>query len=354
MSVAIGVIGLGTIAACVHLPGIKKSPDLRLSAICDIDEKRLREIGDIYAIPEEYRFTDYRQLIRCPHVEAVDICTPNDCHYVMAMEAVAAGKPYSIEKPVTMNAAQAKALTEATEKAGVTSMVCFSYRFKAASRYARELVKSKVLGEIYHVNMQYLQSWGRKEVDIPLVWRYQKSRTGSGALGDLGCHALDLTRFILGREYEKVIADADTFLMQRRLEDGTGMGTCDVDDYCNFMARMQGHVAASFQITRFAYGRGNYQRMEVYGEKGALVYLLDQLPGEDELHICIGQPMGSLNLYSKVPVPGHYAADQMQCFADLLMGKGDGLAATIQDGYINQLAVDAVIESFEESKWVVL
>ncbi len=354
MSISVGIIGLGTIAACVHLPGIEKSRSLKLAAICDTREARLKEIGDKYEIPEEYRFADYRELIHCPAVQAVDICTPNDCHYPMAMEAAAAQKPYAVEKPVTMNKQEAKALLDATEKAGVKSMVCFSYRFKAAARYARELVRAGVLGEIHHVHMQYLQSWARREADIPLVWRYVKSRAGSGALGDLGCHALDLARFVTGREYEKVAGDADTFVQQRRLEDGTGMGVSDVDDYCHCLARMQGNVSASFQITRLAYGRGNYQRLEVYGEKGALVYLLDAEPGADELEICIGQPMGDLNLFTKVPVPGHFAADQMQSFADLLLGKEDGLVATIWDGYMNQLAVDALLESFQGQKWVAL
>ncbi len=354
MSISVGVIGLGTIATCVHLPGIQKSRDLHLTAVCDTDIKKLKEIGDKYEVPGKYRFLDYRDLIHCPEVAAVDICTPNDCHFPMAMEAVSASKPYAVEKPITMNKQEAKALLDATEKAGVKNMVCFSYRFKAAVRYARELVKTGAIGEIYHVNMQYLQSWGRKEADIPLVWRYIKSRAGSGALGDLGCHALDLTRFVLGLEYEKVVADADTFIKQRRLFGGTGMGVSDVDDFCHYLARMEGNVAASFQITRLAYGRGNYQRLEVYGEKGALVYLLDASPGADELEICIGQPMGDLNMYSKAPVPDRFAADQMQSFADLLLGKEDGLAATIRDGYINQLAVDAIIESFESQKWVAL
>ena len=354
MRISVGVVGLGTIAACVHLPGIQLSRDLTLAAVCDVDEKKLKAVGDTYEIPEKYRFTDYRDLIRCKEVAAVDICTPNDCHYQMAMEAVSALKPYAVEKPVTMNHQEAKALLDATEKAGIKSMVCFSYRFKAAARYARELVTSGALGEIHHVNMQYLQSWGRKEADVPLVWRYIKSRSGSGALGDLGCHGLDLVGFVLGRVVEKVVADAGTFVKQRKLEGGTGMGVADVDDYCHYLARLQGNVAASFQVTRFAYGRGNYQRLEVYGERGALVYLLDAEPGVDELEICIGQPMGSLNVFTKVPVPSYNDADQMQSFANLLLDKGDGLAATIRDGYMNQLVVDAVIESFEGQKWVTL
>ena len=113
-AIQVGSIGLGSISRGVHLPGIEKSPDLSLYAICDLDPQRLQEVGERYAVPESRRFTDYRQLIACPGVEAVDISTPNDCHFPIAMEAVRAGKPYCLEKPVTMNADQARELAQAT------------------------------------------------------------------------------------------------------------------------------------------------------------------------------------------------------------------------------------------------
>ena len=159
-AIQVGSIGLGNISRGVHLPGIEKSPDLSLYAICDLDPQRLQEVGERYAVPESRRFTDYRQLIACPGVEAVDISTPNDCHFPIAMEAVRAGKPYCLEKPVTMNADQARELAQATEAKGLKSMVCFSYRFKPAARFARELVQRGELGRLYHVDMQYFQAWG--------------------------------------------------------------------------------------------------------------------------------------------------------------------------------------------------
>jgi predicted dehydrogenase len=270
------------------------------------------------------------------------------------MAAAAAKKPYSVEKPVTLNARDTEALAKATETAGIKNMVCFSYRFKAAARYARELVQSGALGNIYHVSMQYLQSWGLPGANAPLVWRFVKDRAGSGALGDLGCHALDLVGFITGKNYTRVISDAETFVKERTLPGGKGTGKSDVDDFCNYMTRMEGGTTATFQITRFSYGRGNYQRLEIYGEKGALVYKLDETPGKDELEICIGKPLGDLNIYTPVPVPGRFAADQMQSFADILNNRGDGTAASIQDGLENQKVLDAVIASFEEGKWISL
>jgi predicted dehydrogenase len=349
----IGSIGLGGIANAVHLPGIQRSPDLEFAAICDIDKERLDRAGDKYGIDKSRRFIDYHELLALSDVDAVDIAVPNDCHFQIALDAVKAGKHYALEKPVTLTAAQAETLAKNTKEKGVKSMVCFSYRFMKAARYARELVQEGALGEIYHIYAQYLQAGGSPDNDRPLVWRFVKSRAGSGALGDLGCHAIDLVRFIMGKEYIKVVADADTFVKERRLLDGSGMGKVDVDDYCNYMARMEGGASAVFEITRFGFGRGNYQRVEIYGRKGALVYKLNETPDTDELEICIGNPPGQLHVFTTVPqIPRKFVVDQMQSFADILNDNGDGLSATIEDGLINQKTCDAIIESFEQQKWV--
>ena len=179
--IRIGSVGVGGIWSGVHEPGIRKSPNLELVAICDIDREKLDAVGEKYGIPAERRFTDYHDLIRCPDVDAVDICTSNDAHFEIAMAAVEAGKPYDLEKPITMTAAQAEQLAQATRAKALPNMVCFSYRFKAAARYARELIASGKIGQVYHVDMQYFQAWGLPRFNRPRVWRFVKSRTGSGA-----------------------------------------------------------------------------------------------------------------------------------------------------------------------------
>lgn len=352
--IRVGVIGLGGIATGVHLPGIEKSKDLKLVAICDIIQTKLLKIGEQYKIPENRQFSDYNELLACQDIDAVCICTPNNLHFQMAMDAVSANKHYALEKPVTLNAVQAEMLAKRTAETGVENMVCFSYRFKASARYARELVQGGALGDIYHVQMQYFQSWGLPEESAPLLWRFEKSKAGSGALGDLGCHALDLVRFVTGREYTKIVSDADTYVKRRQSLEGDTVKTCDVDDYCNYLARMEGDISASFQITRFAFGRGNYQRMEIYGSRGALVYKLDENSESDELEICIGQPYGQLKCFTEVNPPSSCNADQMQAFADIINGVSDGTAATISDGYANQRVVDAIIASFESQRWIVI
>lgn len=113
-----------------------------------------------------------------------------------------------------------------------------------------------------------------------------------------------------------------------------------------------GKTSANFSVTRFAYGRGNYQRMEIYGSKGGLVYSLDVTPGVDELEVCFGYPYDRSGIYTKLPIPQRFQCDQMQSFADILNGCSDGMAATIQDGCRIQHALDVIIRSAEEEKWL--
>lgn len=352
--IKIGAIGVGDVSQGAHLPGIAASPDLDLWAICDIDEKKLEQVGDRYDIPIERRFTDYNKLLKLEGLDAVDITTPNDLHYGMAMAAIEAGKPYSLEKPVTLSAQQANMLAQASEENNIPNMVCFSYRFKAAARFARYLIHSGEIGEVYHVNMQYLQAWGNPLWNTPLVWRFIKERSGSGALGDLGSHALDLVSFVCGQTYTKVFAHTATFVKERRTLGTDEMGIVDVDDFCNISAQLKNGGAAGFQISRLAYGRGNYQCMEVYGSKGAIIYTLGLDGNDDTLEISTGEAMRQASAFVEVPVPAWYRSDQMQSFADILLGKSDGLAATISDGKENQKVLDAVIESADTGSWVYL
>lgn len=345
----VGSIGLGGISGGVHLPGIQGADNLMQVALCDTNEQRLAERAEQYGIPADHCFTDYHDLIACPDVDVVDISTPNDQHWKIAMAACAAGKPYGVEKPITMDDEQADSLLAATEKAGVRSMVYFSYRYQPAARYARDLIAEGRLGKLHHVSMQYYQGWGLESKHCPLVWRYVKSVAASGALGDLGCHGLDLAQFVTGQQYTKVSAHLGTIVKERTLPDGSGMGKVDVDDFSNILAAMDGGISATFQISRFCRGRGNYQRMEIYGDKAALVYHLDREPGKNELEIC---EEATGDKYVPMEIPRKYYVSQMRCFGEEMQGQGDGCNADIAVGVKNQHLLDTIIRADAEQKWL--
>ncbi|WP_067621735.1 Gfo/Idh/MocA family protein [Alicyclobacillus acidiphilus] len=343
--IRMGVVGLGGISN-VHIQGILRSVDAELVAICDTNAQLLQATGDKYGIPAQRRFSEFAELIGADFVDAVSICTPNMLHFPIAMEAVRQKKPFCLEKPIALNAKEAEQLRDACRTANVPNMIGFSYRYKPAVRYARSLVQEGQLGRIYHVYGQYLQSWAKP--DVPMSWRFSKAMSGSGALGDLGSHVIDLTRFIVG-DIKRVTGNAGILVGARRNPGSDTQSTVDVDDYVHFLATIESDISGVFSISRFAYGRGNYQRLEIYGDKGALVYSLE---ADDSLEVCIGSVYEQSHQFVEVPIPARFHQDQMQSFFDLVRGVDDGLNATLDDGVFNQKALDAIEESFECGKWI--
>lgn len=340
----VGLIGLGGIAN-FHSEGILKSPDAEIWSISDRDPELLERRSKEWNVPASRAYLDYKSMLQDPELDAVTIGTPNYNHFEIAKAAIQSSKPFALEKPVALNAQEAAILNGLLERNPIPHLICFSYRYKSAIRYAKQLIAAGKLGTIHHMYSQYLQGWAISE-KIPLVWRFSKELTGSGAIGDLGSHILDLTRFLLG-DTQRVLADADTVVAERELLDGSGTGLVDVDDYCHVLSRIEGGISATMTISRFAYGRGNYQQIEIYGTKGALIYNLEE---EDTLQVKLFDENDSQ--FRKVDIPDDCKVGQMQAFFDLVNGRGDGQDANMMDGYVNQLAVDAIIQSFTEHKWI--
>jgi len=228
--------------------------------------------------------TDWRDLVARDDVQIVDICTPGDSHAEIAIAALEAGKHVLCEKPLANTVAEAAAMARAAEAAaarGVRSMVAFNYRRVPAVALARRMVAEGRLGELRHVRAQYLQDW-IVDPEFPLVWRLQKEKAGSGALGDIGAHIIDTAQYITGRLVTGVSAITETFVTERPLaEESAGLsaaagaaakGRVTVDDAALFIGRMEGGVLASFEATRFATGRKNGLRIEINGSLGSLVF----------------------------------------------------------------------------------
>ncbi|HSU08742.1 MAG TPA: Gfo/Idh/MocA family oxidoreductase [Pseudonocardia sp.] len=227
--------------------------------------------------------TDWRRVLERDDVDLVDVCTPGDTHAEIAIAALEAGKHVLCEKPLANTVAEAEAMAEAAARAatrGVRSMVGFTYRRVPAIGLARELVAQGRLGEIRHVRAQYLQDW-IADPTAPMSWRLQKERAGSGALGDIGAHIVDLTQHITGQRLTGVSALLETFVKERPLPAsegslsgvaGQGTGRVTVDDAAVFLGRFDGGALATFEATRFALGRKNAIRIEVNGSRGSLAF----------------------------------------------------------------------------------
>ncbi|MFJ4171736.1 Gfo/Idh/MocA family protein [Paenarthrobacter sp. NPDC089714] len=237
--------------------------------------------------------TDWRHVIARDDIDIVDIVTPGDSHAEIAIAALDAGKHVLCEKPLANTVEEAEAMAAAAERAaekGVKAMVGFTYRRVPAVTFLRQLIAEGVVGRIAHVRASYRQDW-LVDPDMPLAWRLQKEHAGSGALGDIGAHAIDLVEFVTGMDVEQVSGVLDTIVKQRPLQgSGTGLsgsglagkaaagyGQVTVDDIAIFTGRLASGALASFEATRFATGRKNALSIEVSGDKGALAFDLEDL-----------------------------------------------------------------------------
>ncbi|GAA3980861.1 Gfo/Idh/MocA family oxidoreductase [Actinomadura viridis] len=223
--------------------------------------------------------TDWKELLRRDDVQLIDICTPGDSHAEIAVAALDAGKHVLCEKPLANSVEEATAMVAAAERArarGVRSMVGFNYRRVPALTLARGMVAAGRLGTLRHVRAQYLQDW-LTDPRSPLVWRLEKDRAGSGALGDIGAHIIDAAQFVTGQSLTGVCALTETFVPERPLVGGDGTGPVTVDDAALFIGRTSGGALASFEATRFAAGRKNALRLEINGSAGSLSFDLESL-----------------------------------------------------------------------------
>ena len=227
--------------------------------------------------------TSWQGLVERDDIDLIDICTPGDTHAEIAIAALGAGKHVLCEKPLANSVAEAEAMADAADAAartGVRSMVGFTYRRVPAILLARTLVAEGRLGTIHHVRAQYLQDW-IVDPEAPLSWRLVKEQAGSGALGDIGAHIIDLTQFITGDLIAEVSGKLETFVDERPLpSEHSGLsgvasderGAVTVDDAAVFLATFGGGAVGVFEATRFANGRKNAIRIEINGSLGSLAF----------------------------------------------------------------------------------
>lgn len=231
--------------------------------------------------------TDWRRLIERDDIDLIDICTPGDTHAQIAIAALEAGKHVLCEKPLANTVEEAERMAAAARSAatrGVYAMCGYSYRRTPALALAKRMVDSGRLGTIRHVRAQYLQDW-LSDANAPMTWRLDRSRSGSGALGDIGAHIIDAAQWITGQQISGVSALMETFVRERPLAgDLVGLGghgnldarsprgAVTVDDTAIFTARFDGGPVGVFEATRYALGRRNAMRLEINGSEGSLAF----------------------------------------------------------------------------------
>ena len=352
-------------------------PTPRMVALCGRDEAGVRDAAA--KLGWEGYETDYRRLVARDDIGLVDVATTGNAHREVVLAALAAGKHVLCEKPLANTLDEAGEMLAAARaaKPGTVAMVNFNYRRVPAVQLAKQLIADGRLGEIRHFRAVYAQDW-INDPSFPLVWRLQKDLAGSGALGDIAAHILDLAHFLVGPVTE-VVGTLDTFIKERPLETagaggaglsaaaGTEMGQVTVDDAASFLARFASGATGTFSATRLAPGRRNFNSFEVNGANGSLVFNLERM---NELEVYLADDPPGLQGFRTINVTdaehpyaaawwpaGHiigYEHTFVHAIKDLMDGikAGDTPAPTFEDGYRCQAVLDAVERSSRERAWV--
>jgi predicted dehydrogenase len=348
-------------------------PVPRMAAICGRDEAGVRAAAD--SLGWESHETDYRRLVERDDVGLVDVVTPGNTHREIVLAALEAGKHVICEKPLANTLAEAGEMLAAAREAGTINTVCFNYRRAPAVQLAKKLIDEGRLGTIRHWRATYLQDF-IMDPEFPLIWRLRKELAGSGALGDIGAHIVDLSQFLLGGISE-VVGMTETFIKERPLEEasagggllasgGAETGEVTVDDAAAFLVRFENGAMGTFEATRFAAGRRNKNAFEINGSKGSVAFNLERM---NELEVFFVDDDADVQGFRTVNVtepdhpfagawwpPGHilgYEHTFVHTMKDLMDGikAGESPAPTFEDAYRVQAVLDAVERSAEGGGW---
>jgi predicted dehydrogenase len=322
--------------------------------------------------------TDYRELLQRDDIHLIDVASPGFMHKEIVIAALEAGKHVLCEKPLANTLDEAGEMLAAARKAGTIAMVNFNYRRVPAVQLAKRLIDEGRIGEIYHFRANYLQDW-IMDPEFPLVWRLKKELAGSGALGDIAAHIVDLGQFLVG-DIAEVVGMMETFIKERPIEStgevGSGLsamagderGEVTVDDAVSFLARFENGAMGSFNATRFAAGRRNANTFEINGSRGSIAFNLERM---NELEVYLTDDEEGLQGYRTINVtePSHpYTANWWPAghiigyehtFTHVIKDLLDGIASgqnprpDFEDGFRNQAVLDAVERSAATRQWTV-
>jgi predicted dehydrogenase len=355
-----------------HFPQLPLAP--RLVAVADEVPGRAEEAASQFGFATASR--DWRELATDPTVQAVSIAAPNFLHMEIGVAMAKAGKHIWIEKPVGLSTADAKAVAQAVNTAGVQSTVGFNYRNAPAVRAAPELILSGELGAITHARFRFFSDYAAHP-EGALSWRYERERGGSGVLGDLASHGVDLAGYLLG-DIDSLVADTATFVTERARPTGATsghsrasggeMGPVENEDYVSSLLRFASGARGTLEASRVAVGEQNNYGFEIHGTKGAVFWDYRRL---GELAVSTGtkyqdQPVSTVFVG---PSDGDYAAFQpgsanSMGYDDLkvieaynfLRSIADAkpYGATVDDAVRSAIALDAMVESAASGTWVSL
>jgi predicted dehydrogenase len=345
----VGIAGAGGVAR-YHANNFRDAGGVTLAAVADVDRGAAEAFAAQYDIPQVY--TDAEQMIAEADLQAISICTPDSSHHPIALAALEAGLPVLCEKPLAMNVAQAREMVAAAARAGVLTAVNFSHRARPGVQLLHRLINDGYLGEISHFEVSYLQSWLMFDAYLArpaLRWRLDKTVAAAGVLADLGVHITDMARFLVG-EFASVCGLVWHDTRERRAGEGGPVVQVTVDDAGAYLAEFARGATGVFHTSRVAPGRGDYLRIEVYGQEGSALFQSDR---NDRVLACLGPLQRQRRVFTEYVVQEEDLAykSPIHAFVQNLRG-GHIPAPTFTDGLRAQEVLAAVLRSAQERRWL--
>jgi len=352
----VGIVGLGFGRA--HIPAFQAN-GCQVVALCQRNQAQAKAIADKYGVPRI--FDRWEAMLAEAQPEIVVIATPPHLHRPIALGALEAGAHVLCEKPLALNRAEAREMVEAAARAKRVAMTGFNWRFSAAMQRFHAMVEEGFLGRLFHASARYLVPRWADEATPP-TWRMDRAQAGHGAMGDLGVHLVDLTRWNFG-EIARVSARSGIAYPSRTVPGGDR--PADAEDFCAVTAELKSGALVTLLASRVARA-GNEQTLEAYGSRGALSYRLTRQGPRwylGELRAASGTSgLEPVKVRSGLPrSPGE--GDQLEITGkatiallvkQLLAGirRGENPSPSFEDGMWAQAVLDAVLESASRGGWV--
>jgi predicted dehydrogenase len=329
------------------LDALARHPRAQVCALCDQVEERVSTLADTYKVPAIYG--DYAEMLASEELDGVCISTPNRLHTPMVQAALDRGMHVLCEKPLTLDTAEARSLLEQARAAGITHGINFSNRPSPAVKYMTEQLAAGVCGRIYEAHLTYLQDW-LSDPEAEYTWRNSRAESGSGALGDIGSHVLDLGRLFVG-EVASVSAHLGIVTPERARPDGS-TGTVDADDLAQMQLRFANGTYGLMRVSRVARGRCDIRRIELFGERASLVLEIDhglcRVLRADERTQWRGD--GFREVFAHDPRISTWGGNTLEWVDASLEGRE--MSPNFEDGLRSQEVLDAAIRSHAERRWI--
>ncbi len=343
--------------------------------VVDLTDSAAQDASDRFGFDEAS--SNWKDTVNRSDIDIVDICTPNNAHAEIAIEALRAGKHVICEKPLASTLEESVAMVEAAEASGTTTMVAFNYRRTPAVALAKKFIEEGKIGDVINFRGTYLQDWSA-DPNGPLSWRFQKSIAGSGAVGDIGTHVVDMAHYLVG-PIETVQAITPTYVKTRPMQQGSvdklgasdkssdaERAEVDVDDEVMSMVRFKSGAIGSIEATRNAWGRNNFLTLEIHGTKGSILFNYER---RDELQVMFAddpsEARGFRTIYTGPahpygeglwPIPalgiGYGETKIIECY-DFFKAVVEGTqpSPNFQEALLTEKVADALLRSGKTGEW---